>query len=61
MGYLRYGVNVNFKDEVTAAKRVNESVEFLAQRLADGHSLYGKNHHEGRSLDIWNMHLVSKS
>lgn len=42
MGYLRYGVNVNFKDEATAAKRVNESVEFLAQRLADGHSLYGK-------------------
>ena len=48
MDYLRHGINARLKDKSAAAKRVNESVEFLAQRLADGHSLYGKNVHRGR-------------
>ena len=48
MEYHRHGVNVTLKDKSTAAKRVNESVDFLAQRLAHGHSLYGKDYHEGR-------------
>lgn len=42
MDYLRHGINATLKDRSAVAKRVNESVDFLAQRLADGHSLYGK-------------------
>lgn len=45
-------MNVKLKDKAAATKRVNESVEFLAQRLADGRSLYGKVDHKGRSPDL---------
>ena len=43
MDYLRHGVKASLKDKCTATKRVNASVDLLAKRLADGHTLYGKN------------------
>lgn len=57
----RHGVYVRLEDQCAVTKRVNESVDFLAQRLADSHSLYGKNDHKGISLDIWDMRLVRVS
>ena len=50
MTRLRHGVHVKLEDKSAATKRVNESVDFLAQRLAEGHSLYGKNDHKADFL-----------
>ncbi len=43
MDHLRHGTNARLKDKSAVIKRLNKSVGFLAQRLAAGRSLYGKN------------------
>lgn len=48
----KHGINARLKDKNAARKRVNESVDFLAQRLADGHSLYGITTGFGGSADL---------
>lgn len=48
----KHGVHVKLEDKSAATKRVNESVDFLAQRLAEGHSLYGITTGFGGSADL---------
>ena len=43
MDYFRHGIDARLEDKPAATKRVNDSVNLLAQRLENGHSLYGKN------------------
>lgn len=54
----KHGVNVKLKDKAAATKRVNESVEFLAQRLADGRSLYGITTGFGGSADLRTLKVM---
>ena len=46
--YSRHSINVRIRDIHAATKLLNEGVDFLAQRLADGHSVYGMHDHTRR-------------
>ncbi|KAM0799486.1 putative phenylalanine ammonia-lyase [Usnea florida] len=48
----KHGTKAVFKDKAAATKSLNKSVEFLARRLANGHSLYGITTGFGGSADL---------
>ena len=49
---FRHGVSARLKDKSSVSKHVNKSVDFLAHRLANGHSIYGKDDHRRTSPDL---------
>ena len=58
MDSFRHSVNAGLRDKSTATKRVNDSVDFLAHRLADSHSLYGKYGSYVETFQSCSMHKV---
>ncbi|MCJ1452357.1 hypothetical protein MMC28_002700 [Mycoblastus sanguinarius] len=48
----KYGAQVELEDISSTINRINQSVEFLSQRLIEGHSLYGVTTGFGGSADL---------